>query len=69
MPKFKICVQQFVEETAALEIEADTAEQAVAIAERKLSAGEIDNWSAGDDITDREVYAILDKHGDAVWER
>lgn len=69
MPRFKVCVQQYVEETAEIEIDADTPEEAMRKGEKMLADGDVDSWGAGDDITDREVYAVLDAGGGMVWER
>jgi hypothetical protein len=67
--RFKVCVQQYVEETAAIYVDAVDPNAAVAIADQKLADGDVDNWQAGDDFKDREVYAVLDNRGDSVWER
>jgi hypothetical protein len=69
MPKFKVCVQQYVEEIASIWIVADTPEKAVALAEQELADGNVDAWHDGDDIKDRDVYAVLDASGNSVWER
>jgi hypothetical protein len=69
MAKFKVCVQQYVEETAVLEIDAETPEDAVAIGRQMLSDGDIDNWGDGDDTMHQDVYVVLDANRDIVWER
>lgn len=69
MPKFKVCVQQYVEEIAHVMVEAETPEKAVEIAEQKLADGDIDNWRDGDDIIQAEAYAVLDETGESVWDR
>jgi hypothetical protein len=74
MPKFKVCVQQYVEETAIVEIEADTLELARVAVVDKLRDGDITNWEPGDDIlTDSSgfggVYAVKDENDELVWER
>lgn len=69
--KYQVCVQQYVEEITSIEIEADTSEQAAAIGQQMLNDGNVDveAWVAGDDITGRDVYAVLDPGGETVWER
>lgn len=69
MPRYRVCVQQYVEETAVLEITAATPDIAAEMAGKRLRAGDIDNWQAGDDITNQAVYAVLDENRDIVWER
>jgi len=69
MPKFKVCVQQYVEETAFVMIEADTPELAMARGEAMLRDGTVEDWGAGDDIKDESVYAVLDMDDNMVWER
>jgi hypothetical protein len=73
MPTFKVCVQRYVEETAAVMVDANTPEEAASIGEQRLADGDIDSWEEGDDVLDYDfvggVYAVLDKDGDSVWER
>jgi hypothetical protein len=69
MKKFKVHVQQYVEETATVEIEADTVEEAVDIAHRMLRNGEVEDWSDGDDTINSDVYAAMDEDGELAWER
>ena len=68
MPTFRVHVQQYVEETATIEIEAATADEAAA----KYNAAPHDfdpDWSDGDDIINREAYAVTDSRGDHLWDR
>lgn len=69
MPKFKVLVQQYVEEQATLEIEAATAEEAMVKGHDMLRNGEVEDWHDGDDIKDDEVYSVLDANDNIVWER
>ncbi|MCK1543327.1 hypothetical protein IVB12_15535 [Bradyrhizobium sp. 179] len=75
MPMFKVCVQQYVEETAVVEIEAGTAEKARQVAERMLRDGLIEDWQDGDDVLQDGnlgyggVYAVKDEGDVVVWER
>jgi hypothetical protein len=75
MPKFKIHLQQYVEETAVVEIESDTIEWAVAKAEQMVEEGDVD-WSDGDDVIRGAAACIgspaYSAHGvdnDETWER
>lgn len=68
MPKFRVHVQQYVEETATVIIEADTPEAAAAKYNDAPHDFEPD-WSDGDNIIDREAYSVTDKRGDILWER
>lgn len=74
MPKFKVCVHQYVEEIGSVTVFAETPEKAVEIAEQELADGNICNWQDGDDVIKSGdyggVYAVLDHRGnDVVWER
>lgn len=76
MPKFKVFLQQFVEEIAEVVIEADTPEDAVKAAAEQHRAGNIDSWRDGGDVipgaaakVDESVYAVDTMDGATVWER
>lgn len=69
LPVFRVCVQQYVEETAVVEVEAIDLDAAMAEAKRRLDAGEVENWAPGDDTTGREIYAVFDHRGDDLWSR
>ena len=58
--KYRVLLQQYVEQVAAMEIEADTPEDAKD--EALLRAAEAD-WGAGDDAMDVECYAVMDGAG------
>lgn len=66
MPKFKVCVQQYVEMIASVVVEAATPEEAADMVEQD-GASEFD-WQDGDDAEDMRVYAVLDESGEAVLE-
>lgn len=68
MPMFKVCVQQYVEETALVEVEAKNAAEATDLVDQMLRDGDVDGWEDGDDIIDRRVYSILDEAGNVVEE-
>lgn len=68
MPMFKVCVQQYVEETAIVEVEAKNAAEAEDLVDQMLRDGDVDGWEDGDDIIDRRVYSILDEAGNVVEE-
>jgi len=74
--KFKVFVQQYVEEIAELKIEAATPEEAAEIAKEMHRKGEIEMWRDGDDVVagaaakvDEGVYLVEDNAGQEVWER
>jgi hypothetical protein len=67
MPKFKVLVQKYVEETAVVEIEAETAAQAAELYNAEPYDYET-KWEPGDDEERPEAYAV--KQGDElIWER
>lgn len=47
MPKFKVCVQRYVEETASVIVEAETPEQAMQQGDLLLHRGDIESWTEG----------------------
>lgn len=63
---FKVNVQQYVEKTATIEVEAENAERAKELA---LNNADLATWSDGDDAGKVEAYSIHDHMGDLVWER
>lgn len=66
MAKFQVCIQQYVEKIATVEVEANTAEDAATLA--KLEGGARAAWTDGDDSYSIAVYAVM--QGDkVVWER
>lgn len=66
MPKFKVHLQQYVEEVATMEIDAPDEKTARDIA--KDRACEAD-WSDGNDADPAEVYAVHDENDNLIWER
>lgn len=70
MPKFKVHVQQYVEEVATVEIDAETAEEAVAKVEQGVWSGAIEpDWRDGDDAQRAEAYSAHDAKDNVVWQR
>jgi hypothetical protein len=72
MTKFKVFLQRYVEQTAVVEIEADTVEDAVAEGEERALDASL-QWSAGDDIiagaaaeVGSAVYQVYDEAGDEI---
>jgi len=63
--KYRVLLQQYVEQVATIEIEADTPEAAK---DEALLRGAEADWGAGDDAMDVECYAVMDG-ADMVWER
>ncbi len=63
--KYRVLLQQYVEQTASIEIEADTPEDAKDIALNRAAEAE---WGPGDDAYDVDCYAVMDGAG-IVWER
>lgn len=76
MPKFKVHLQQYVEEVAEIEVEAATAEEAAEKAEQMAHDGDIDEWHDGDDVIlgaaancGDPAWQVYDAAGELVWER
>jgi len=69
MAIFKVHVSQYVEETAVLEVEAATVEDAhVAAKDFLLDGGEVE-WEDGDDILPPTVDRIDSEENETLWER
>jgi hypothetical protein len=66
MPKFKVFLQQYVEQVAVLEIEADDPQEARDLALNRASEA---NWQDGDDMYAADVYCVKDMNNNEVWER
>jgi hypothetical protein len=72
MPKYRVLVQQYVEQVGEFEIEADTLEDAedkASMADLYFAVRDGSGWREGDDCYKAEMYAIMDESGDLVWER
>ena len=65
MPKYKVYLQQYVEQIAEVEVEADDPDEAIWLATKNTS---LIDWSEGDDAYDAEAYAVY-ANGMLVWER
>lgn len=68
MAKFKVCIQQYVEMIAEIEVEAETPEAALRLA-YDADPGVTAVWEHGDDALDVEAWCVLDAKGETVWER
>lgn len=68
MPKFRVCVQQFVEEVGSVLIDAPTAEEAAKAYNDDPGSFDVD-WSDGDDINGQEAYCVQDRQRNTLWER
>ena len=68
MPKFKVCLQQYVEKTTAIEIEAKTVHDAICLAVDKAESNEV-KWEDGDDSENVSCYCVMDAAGNIVYER
>lgn len=66
MPRFRVHLQQYVEEIATITVEASSPEEARTIALDRASDA---IWSDGDDAYAAEAYAVRNSLGDLVWER
>lgn len=66
MPKFKVQMQQYVEQLATIEIEAEDEKTARDIA-KQIAFQAV--WTDGDDSYEVDVYAVEDDQGRVVWER
>lgn len=68
MPKFTVLMQRYVEETAAIEVDADTIGIAIHMASEKKWDKDLE-WEEGDDMDGPRVYSVLNADGDEIWER
>jgi hypothetical protein len=66
--RYKVLVQQYVEETAEVWVEAEGVDDAIEAAMTKVRDGEV-AWGEGDDVADRAAYAVYDHEEQLVWER
>lgn len=68
MPKFTVLLTQMVEQTAAVEVEAESPEEA---RDKVLESdpGVTADWDEGDWADDVECYSVLDETGKVVYER
>ena len=73
--RFKVYLQQYVEELADIEVEADTPEEAIEKAEEMAREGDVD-WSDGDDVVfgaaaevGRPSYRVTTMKDEEVWLR
>lgn len=65
-PLFKVLVQQYVEETAEIEVRANTIEEARDIA---LKLAPEADWEDGNDSYAAAVYAVKNEDDQIIWER
>lgn len=67
---YRVCVQQYVEQTAVLEIKAGSIAEARGKAFIMMQEGDI-SWTPGDDIYGLDVYYVEDISSDdgEIWER
>ena len=63
---FTVLMQQYVEHTASMGIDAFSPEEAKDIALTRAYEAE---WKEGEDSYDAEAYMVMDEGGDVVWER
>jgi hypothetical protein len=68
MPKYRVLVQRYVEETAAIEVDAPDVDEArdIATYTMRFNPKHV-SWGEGDDITGEDVYAVL-LGDEMVWE-
>jgi hypothetical protein len=66
MPKFRVLLQQYVEMTAAVEIEAASIQAARECVLTDLASGA--DWAPGEDAYEVRTYAIFEDDR-LVWER
>lgn len=67
MPKYTVHLQQYVEHVATAEIEANSPEEAVSMAQMDFGLPARVDWQPGDDATRMRVWAVSE--GDnVVWE-
>ena len=66
MPKYTVLLQQYVENLARMEVEANSPEDARNIALNRASEA---LWTAGEDAYDPEVYIVKDENNHEVWNR
>jgi hypothetical protein len=66
MAKFKVYLQQYVEQIATVEIEAIDENDAISKAK---DAADFATWEPGDDAYSVEAYGVANASGEMVWER
>ena len=71
LTRYKVYLQQYVENTAMVEIEAATPEDAIDQALFANFGEHVINavWTPGDDAYDADVYMVKDMDDNEVWER
>ena len=67
MPKYRVKLQQFSEELAEVEVEADNPAEAAEVAIDAAADGEA-NWEDGDHCTDLQAIEVYDESYKLVWE-
>lgn len=68
MPKFTVKLQQYVEEVAEIEVEADTPEAARQLVLDQDLMVDAD-WQDGSDSYEAEIYLVVDEENNTVWDR
>lgn len=66
MAKFTVCLQQYVEQTAEVVVEAETPEDAI---DEAYSVADTAKWKPGDDAYDVDAYLVQNEADETVWER
>ena len=70
MTKFKVHFEQWVQETAEIQVEAETAEKALSFAYEQERSGALElDWSESDGVKDVEPTHVTDEAGVEVLER
>ncbi len=64
----RVCLQQYVEQIATVDVAASNPEEAVKLA-LEGDPGVTADWGPGDDAETVQVYAVLDRDNQPVWER
>ncbi len=65
MPKFTVHLEQYVQEVATIEVEADNIEAAISLAfEERHEA----DWCDGEGSRDMQAYRVENATGEVVWE-
>jgi cytochrome c biogenesis factor len=70
MKTYKVCVQEYVEQIATVEVEAATAREArQKVRDMRSTRWQEFQWKEGDDATGWDIYAVLNSNDETVWER
>lgn len=66
MAKYKVHLQQYIEQVTTIEVEANNQNEAVMLAKNRCHDAQ---WKQGDDAYNCACYAVSDANDNIIWER